>query len=224
MKILLKIILPKSLRLNIRSFQKYVVYKFRREYIRIPIFFNIPIKIIIGAAMTSQSGWYSTNEQWLNVADSEDWDKIFHGKSIIKNVLAEHVFEHLSEYELVKSINLIYCHLLPGGRVRIAVPDGYNPDPVYIQNVGIAGIGADAADHKQLLNYDSLNVVLKNAGFKVEIVEGYCSRGKLIQLPVLDSFGRVIRSRGNVKNMENISGWDFVDANTSLIVDGIKII
>jgi len=222
MKNLIKLITTKPLRLKIRNFQKHIVYRFRREIIRIPILFSKPIKIILGAAMTSQPGWYSTNEQWLNISDYKDWNDIFLGKCIIKNVMAEHVFEHLTEDELTKSIALIYRHLLPGGRLRIAVPDGYNPNPIYIEHVNIDGIGADAADHKQLLNYDSLKFFLESAGFVTELIEGYRSRNDFILMPIIEAYGKISRSRGNPGNMAKISGWDFLDANTSLIIDGIK--
>ena len=216
-----KLLLPSSARFLIRQFQKSIVYKLRRQQIKIPITLRIPVKVILGAAMTNQVGWYSTNQQWLDIASAKDWEQIFQGKMLLINVLAEHVFEHLTEEETKRALRLIKLHMLPGGRIRIAVPDGYHPDSTYIRHVGVSGIGADAADHKQLLNSDKLCSYLKETGFVPEILEGYLSNGELVQKPIDLSGGEIIRSRSNSKTMKGRAGWDFEDANTSLIVDGV---
>ena len=212
MKSLLKIILPVELRYRLRQAQKAVVYFSRRQRIRIPIACNAPLKIIVGAAMTREPGWYSTNEQWLDITQSSDWKRVFGGKALLSHVIAEHVFEHLTPSQTRQALDLIAKHMLPGGRIRIAVPDGYHPDTTYLKHVGIAGIGADAADHKQLLNSDSLKSFLQDAGFDAELMEGYLKNGTLVQKP-LDSAGGMISRHG----------WEFVDANTSLVIDGCKI-
>ena len=217
---MLKSALPRDLRWKIPNMQKALVYFSRRQTIRIPVVLGTPIKIIIGAAMTSQVGWYSTNEQWLDIAREADWQRVFQGKALLTHVLAEHVFEHLTPDETLEALRLVARHMHTGGRIRIAVPDGYNPDPTYIHHVGIAGIGADAKDHKQLLNCDSLMQYLHEAGFEPELKEGYHPSGELEQQPLGAEAGLVIRSRCNARTMAGRSGWDFVDANTSLVVDG----
>lgn len=206
-----------------RGMQKSVVYELRRQKIRVPVIARMPIKIIVGAAMTSQAGWYSTNEQWLDITRAQDWNRVFQGKALLTHALAEHVFEHLTEDETRQALGLLWQHMLPGGRIRIAVPDGYHPDSTYIRHVGVAGIGADAADHKQLLNMDTLCRYLEEAGFVTEILEGYRSNGELVQKLIDPSSGLVVRSRSNARTMAGRAGWDFVDANTSLIIDGVKL-
>ena len=218
---ILKIILPSRVRILFRQLEKSVVYRLRREKIKFPVMLGTPVKIIIGAAMTYQVGWYSTNEQWLDLTSEKDWKKVFKGKVLVVNALAEHVFEHLTEEEIKQALQFLRSHMPPGGRIRIAVPDGYHPDPIYIKHIGIAGIGPDAADHKQLLNKDKLCCYLKDAGFVAEMLEGYLSNGELVQKSIDPSGGLVIRSRSNPKTMDSKEGWDFVDANTSLIVDGV---
>ena len=64
-------------------------------------------KIIVGAAETHQSGWHSTNEQWLDITKRKDWEKIFENKGRIKSIVAEHVFEHLTEEESKTALALI---------------------------------------------------------------------------------------------------------------------
>ena len=107
-------------------------------------------------------------------------------------------------------------------KIRIAVPDGYNPDSNYIKNVKVKGIGDDAADHKQLLNKDILFKILTKAQFKPKLIEGYDSNKRLYLEKYLIEEGFIKRSRqNNDANLEKI--WGFKDSKTSLIVDGTKI-
>jgi len=177
----------------------------------------VPMKIIIGAAETSQLDWYSTNEQWLDITNTNHWKRLFHGRRLLTHVLAEHVFEHLTSEGAAKALNHIADHLISGGRVRIAVPDGYHPDEEYRRHVDIGGIGADALDHKQFFNADSLTDIFTNSGFEVELIEGYDKAGTLICRSWRKEDGFVQRSRQNVSHND----WGFIDANTSLIIDGV---
>lgn len=222
LKKIIKSVLPGDTRRILRNLEKHIRYAFRRVMIKLPVAAGVPMKIIVGAALTYQRGWYSTNEQWFDITRAENWVRVFKGKAPLTNVLAEHVFEHLTEEETRRSLKLISAHMMPGARIRIAVPDGYNPDPVYIKHVGIAGIGPDAEDHKQLLNSNTLTGFLEEAGFIVGVLEGYIKSGELVQKPIDSAEGRVLRSRDNKKNMTDKVGWEFAEANTSLIVDGIK--
>jgi predicted SAM-dependent methyltransferase len=180
------------------------------------------MKIIVGAALTSQPGWYSTNEQWLDITSEQDWQKIFRGKQLLTHVVAEHVFEHLTQDEAIRALHSIYRHMRPDGRVRIAVPDGFHPAKEYIRHVGVNGIGADASDHKQLLTMDALVSLIQEAGFIAEPLEGYSADGSLLQKNYDPEDGLIYRSRANPENIAERNGWGFVDANTSLIVDGVK--
>ena len=33
--------------------------------------------------------------------------------------------------------------MVKNSKIRIAVPDGYNPDPIYLKNVGINGVDTE---------------------------------------------------------------------------------
>ncbi len=207
----------------IRSLIKYFKYKYRNIIIQYPIFFNQKIKIIIGAAETFQEGWYSTNENWLDISSKNDWHKIFKNKKLITNILSEHVFEHLSKNELEKTLQNIYEYTLETCVIRIAVPDGFNPNKEYLKNVGINGIGADAKDHKQLFNSESLTKILALAGFDSVIQEGYKKNGELILNDISSENGIVMRSRNNKsKNIILDKQWLFHDSRTSLIIDAFK--
>ncbi len=209
---------PRAVKHQIVAARKRARYAWRRVVIQRAIHRNKPLKIIIGAAETWQKGWYATNEQWLDITNISHWATVFNGKQLIINAVAEHVFEHLSESECITALKLIGLHMKQGGVLRIAVPDGYNPDTEYLRHVGIAGIGDDAGDHKQLLNADSLTTLLRNAGFEPRIVEGFTSKRELVANPWSADQGFIRRSRQNTPDIK----WGFTDASTSLIVDARK--
>lgn len=213
---------PTQIKRPIRNAIKTVKYTHRKHKIQAAVKSAInsgaPLKIIVGAAETYQPGWYSTNEQWLDITQQKDWDNIFKNQPCLTHIVAEHVFEHLTTTEAAQALRHMHQYLLPGGRVRIAVPDGNNPDPEYIRHVGINGIGDDAADHKQLLTTKTLSKLIQDAGFTAQHIEGYDKNGQLIQTPYDIKDGFIMRSRAN----DNHTPWTFPDANTSLIVDGVK--
>jgi predicted SAM-dependent methyltransferase len=163
-----------------------------------PVMCGRKIKIIVGAAETHQNGWYSTNEQWLDITKTSDWQLVFKGKKNISHVVAEHVFKHLTYSECKKALTTINQVMIYGGRLRIAVPDGYHPDSDYIRHVGINGLGDDAKDHKQLLNVDLLIELLESAGFECYHLEGYKADGQLVEnvFSFMDVFIR--RTRTNI--------------------------
>jgi len=220
-KFIYRNILPNNLRIKLRIIFKYFCYKYRYFKLKFLLNRNKKVKIILGAALTNQNGWLSTNEEWLDISNYKDWFRLFRGKQLVKRALAEHVFEHLSKEEMKNAFKLIYEHLCEEGTLRIAVPDGNHPDQTYRKNTGINGIGPDAADHKQFLSYETLENELKNVGFKCFHMQGYNSKGNLIVNELPSELGFIIRSRTN-KNRSFSKIWGFVDSQTSLIVDAYK--
>jgi len=222
MKSFLKKILPNYILTKyreIRFFIEYLNFKTNIQKLRKN---NKKIFIIVGAGPTKYKGWLSTNYPWFDLLKLETFKKYFKSREVEK-ILAEHVFEHLTEDEAIRSAKFIYEHLLPQGSLRIAVPDGNHPDPDYRKHCGIGGIGADASDHKQFITMEKLVDILENAGFKVEPQEGYRSDGSLLRKNIDEGKGFIQRSRSNAQMNSNESvGWVFPDSNTSLIVDGYK--
>lgn len=202
--------------------QKALVYTTRKYLLLLAVARNKEVKIILGAALTNQLGWHSTNEQWLDISSVEDWTKIFKSKRLIKCAVAEHVFEHLTPKQMETAIGLVYEHMLSGGTIRIAVPDGNHPNEDYRKHTGIGGIGDDAADHKQFLTFETLKCALEHAGFSVIHQEGYARDGSLRKKFLDPELGYINRSRSALKLQIESEGWRFVDAQTSLVVDGIK--
>lgn len=215
---------PKELRILFRKTIKFFYYKFRFINLKLYLIFSRnQVNLILGAALTRQKGWFSTNEEWLDITKEKDWNKLFNSKQRLRKVLAEHVFEHLTLSEMQKSLKIIYKNMILGGSLRIAVPDGNNPNIEYRKYCGINGIGADASDHKQFITFELLRKELSRIGFQVQLVEGYLKNKKLISRKFNNDLGFVIRSRRNLNNISYKNGWDFPDANSSLIVDCFKI-
>ena len=132
-------------------------------------------------------------------------EEIIGERSRIKRAVAEHVFEHLTKDEMRTSLNLVYRYLILGGALRI-VPDGNNPNKEYRDHAGINGIGADASDHKQFITYEFLKSELENCGFKCFLREGYKSNQELLNDPLPEELGNIIRSRSNSKNTHSKQG------------------
>jgi predicted SAM-dependent methyltransferase len=217
---MIKKLLKMKIRNSINILYKHILYNFRYILLKYSVFKNNELKIILGAATTYQKGWLSTNEQWFDIRYENNWKKLFKKKGLISNLMAEHVFEHLTYDELDNTLNHANHYLKKGGKLRFAVPDGYNPSEEYIKNVNINGIGADAQDHKQLLNIDILNKLLIRNNFSCNILEGY-KNNELIQNKFNDFDGFIIRTRKR-KNINLDPDWFFDDSGTSLIVDAIK--
>ncbi len=138
------------------------------------------MKVIIGAGSTSFDGWISTQEDELNVLDRSSWLNRFELESV-DALLAEHVWEHMTEEEGVVAAKNCYDFLKPGGYIRCAVPDVNFDNEWYQDMVQVGGPGPidhPAYTHKIVYDYCKFKRVFEEAGFKVELLE-YCDdKGK----------------------------------------------
>ena len=173
-------------------------------------------KVVIGAAGTCYAGWVGTEREELDVTDRSDFLRYWKPKSI-SAFLAEHVWEHLSEQDARTANANCFEFLIPGGHFRIAVPDGYKPDPAYLEYVRPGGVGAGAKDHKILYNYQLLTQHLQLAGFHVQLLEYWDENGSFHFHEWSPADGYVDRS----KRFDPRNQGDFL-AYTSLIVDAIR--
>lgn len=171
------------------------------------------IKIIVGAGPTKYKGWFSTDIVTLDVTKGSDFQKYF-SKKKIKNVLAEHVLEHLSKTDLEKMIKNFYKYSDNQINIRIAVPDGFHHDEKYISVVKPGGTGEGAHDHKNLFNVNSLSKLFGKYGFIARPIEYWDENKVFHQGYKDDDDGYVIRSFINDKRNKN--GKPFY---TSLIID-----
>jgi|WetSurSiteA1Bulk_404760.scaffolds.fasta_scaffold00655_7 predicted SAM-dependent methyltransferase len=160
---------------------KWIYYRLKDILLRAHIFMNInvrkKIKVIIGSGGNNLKGWISTDIDQLDITNKEDWLKYFK-RANIDVIIAEHVWEHLTEYGAKMAAQNCYNFLKTGGYIRVAVPDGHFPDKEYIKRVKPMGSGPGADDHKVLYNYKTLSGIFVNAGFNVKLLEYWDENGQ----------------------------------------------
>jgi predicted SAM-dependent methyltransferase len=175
-----------------------------------------PLKIIVGSTKTSQQGWIATEQGFLDLLKKEDFSKLF-GSYLITNILAEHVWEHLDKDEGYTALKNCFDQLAVGGNVRIAVPDGNHPDPLYIKSVDVGALKSKVGDHKVLYTYKTLNKLFTDIGFKTTLVEYFDESGVFHKLPYSEEYGHISRSSSNdSRNKNGVLNY------TSIIIDGKK--
>lgn len=173
-------------------------------------------KIVIGSAGIHQKGWILTDKTILDVTDRNNFLKYWKPESRVA-FFAEHVWEHLTDYDVQKANMNCFEFLKSDGRLRIAVPDGYNTNKDYIEKVRPGGSGLGADDHKILYDYKLLSSNLKNTGFRVELLEYWDEKGNFHFKDWDIKYGYVRRSsRFDDRNKDGKLNY------TSLIVDAIK--
>jgi predicted SAM-dependent methyltransferase len=174
-------------------------------------------KLTIGSSkITLGKEWILSEYDALDASKASDWQRLF-GDERLTNILAEHVWEHIPDEETRLSNQNCYDWLQKGGRLRIAVPDGNNPDKEYIEWVRVGGTGVGADDHKILYTYDVMKNRLEKAGFRVELLEYWDENGKFNYTDWSLDGGMIHRSRRyDPRNKDGKLGY------TSLIVDAVK--
>ena len=174
------------------------------------------IKINVGAGGTKYENWFSTDIDTLDVTNEKDFKKYF-SKKKIKNILAEHVLEHLTD----KDLNLMVLNFLKYSddniNIRIAVPDGFHSNIDYVNRVKPGGTGEGAYDHKNLFNYKTLSELFEKQGFKAELVEYWDEEDNFHSKYKNDEKGYIIRSF--INDRRNKDGKPHY---TSLIIDFSK--
>jgi predicted SAM-dependent methyltransferase len=177
---------------------------------------NVEYKIIIGAGETKYPDWISTDYPALDITNPRSMNKYF-ARGLLKAILSEHVFEHLSFQQAESALTICKEYLSPGGYLRIAVPDGLHPDKAYIDAVKPGGSGAGSDDHKVLYNYKTITEIIMKAGFRVKLLEWFDHDGKFHFVDWQPETGMIKRSsRFDPRNIDNKLNY------TSLIVDAIK--
>ncbi len=174
---------------------------------------NDRIRLNIGAGDTFYPGWFWTDLATLDMTNREHYKKLL-GSRKINNVLCEHVLEHLGDDEVIRFTECMAEFGADDICVRIAVPDGYHTNPVYIDRVKPFGSGKGAHDHKQLFNHENLSQVFEKAGFRAEFIEFWDKGGVFHTVYADDNKGYVRRSAKNKAGDHNVY--------SSLIIDFYK--
>lgn len=174
---------------------------------------EMPCKIVIGASGIFQQGWIPTEIESLNIVNPDDWKRYFQDGQI-DAMLAEHVWEHVTEEQGVFAATLCFRYLKPGGYVRVAVPDGLHPDPSYIEHVRVGGLDKG---HKTLYTYTTLSKVFESAGFRVDLLEYFDEQGQFHYKEWHPAEGMIYRSkRFDHRNKAGLLNY------TSIILDAWK--
>ncbi|GKX28082.1 hypothetical protein SH1V18_05620 [Vallitalea longa] len=155
------------------------------------------IKLIVGASSQNYDGWIQTQREDLDLLKRLDWEGSF-GERKIHNILAEHVWEHLSYDEAIESAKILYDFLDNNGLIRIAVPDGNFRNEWYQNTIQVGGPGPKdhpAAGHKIVYTYKTIAMPFTQAGFKVDLLE-YCDENGVFHFKEWDEKkGFIYRSK-----------------------------
>ncbi len=154
------------------------------------------INIVIGASETKFTDWISTEQFFFDITSSKSWKRNFSGIKIDK-LLAEHVFEHLTEDQIKAALFNAHNYLKKGGVLRIAVPDGYHPSKYVIDLVKPNGADQGSDDHKVLLNIDIFKKLLNKKLFSLVPLEYFDKYGLFHKNLYNDHNGFIKRSSKN---------------------------
>ena len=200
------------------------------------------IRVALGVATEKQDGWIGLVQAELDVTADPDWSRRFAPESI-DNILAEHVWEHLTWTQARKAAALAFRYLKPGGRLRLAVPDTFHASRYIVDAVSATGSLAHEHGHLVDYNYRLMTRLLSEAGFEVSLLDWWDEVGEFHNgYGSEDGHGYIMRSYVNWPNhanayLEPATYSRIVEStpepqrqgllerrinHTSLIVDGIK--
>lgn len=123
-------------------------------------------KINVGGASRVIPGWVLSDIQQFDVTDVGHYVKAFGGNGFAA-MRSEHMFEHLFPVQTEIAAAMSYLFMAPGGHFRIAVPDGYHPDPFFIHHVE----AGNRHQHKMLWTVDNMPPLFLKAGYDVQMRE-----------------------------------------------------
>lgn len=172
-----------------------------------------PLRVVIGASGRYDDGWIPSDAAYLDLLNEKHWHRYFREASI-DAMLAEHVWEHLTPEQGLAAARRCFRYLTPGGYLRVAVPDGFHPDPDYIENVRPGGSGPGADDHKVLYNHMTFSDLFEQAGFEVTPLEYFDENGSFRRAEWSKEDGKINRSsRFDPRNGDGVLRY------TSIVID-----
>ena len=168
------------------------------------------VKVILGASHTQFPGWIPSDLPHFNIVDRSHWKFLFRSHCA-SNLLAEHVFEHLTVDQVKQALR--HCHdwMKPGGCLRIAVPDANHANPEYLKMTLPPADG-----HLSAWNYETFSNVLAECGFRAIPLEYYSHDKHLVKVPFDSVNGPVSRSLQQGYVHHEIRDY------SSLVIDAIR--
>jgi len=195
------------------SIYKQLMRKRLQSKLRKEISVATPLRVMLGAGPTQVAGWFQTDKEILDATSADDWHTLFAPESI-DSLLSEHMLEHLSEDEARTALTECHRYLKPTGLFRLAVPDGYRRDPMYVKEVAPPADG-----HKMLYNIDTLTKLLQSVGFTTTPLEYFDAQEQFHAIAWDKNEGLIMRSvRFDTQQEFQRDGLFY----TSLIIDARK--
>jgi predicted SAM-dependent methyltransferase len=217
-QLLKKFLFIKPARRAARKIRKAYDRRFGPARLRRELAASAHKRIVVGSSGKYDSGWIPTNVDYLNLLKPADWDRFFQPNSL-EAILAEHVWEHLTQEEGYEAARTCFQYLRPGGYLRVAVPDGLHPSPTYLEWVRPGGAAPMqiANDHKVLYTYSTLRELFESSGFRVKLYEYFDEAGTFHCHHWDEKAGTIWRSkRFDKRNKEGNVMF------TSIILDAVK--
>jgi predicted SAM-dependent methyltransferase len=135
-------------------------------------------------------------------------------------IFSEHVLEHFEPTQVERIAAASFAVLKPGGRFRIAVPDGYKPSPSYQHYIRPGGTPSGAGqNHMVAWTIENFPPLFENAGFEIVRREHFESDGTFVSVEGAyddeHKYGRVRRSfRHDDRNQKKpYEDWKDVTGN-----------
>lgn len=184
-----------------------------------------PLRLNVGCGAEGQEVFrleLCTDQNSLNLFGLDDWQMLFGSIEAVDAMLAEHVLEHFTPQQVRFVAAAAFLFLKPGGRFRIAVPDGYNPSAKYREAARQGKWGSRHVQHHMILwTIETLPPLLSDAGFHVVPQEYFNAGGKFYQAEHAyvneSALGKIHRSEAHDKRNANGS-----TAGMSLWFDAVK--
>lgn len=134
------------------------------------------VKLNVGAGGTAYEGWLSAEKHHLDITRPDKFSRILRGVRVHR-VLAEHVIEHVYREEFERFLRGIKPFMLPGGTVRIAVPDAMHPSEYVRILTQPGGLEPGADDHKEFYSIATMSEIADSIGCALEPVEYFDEEG-----------------------------------------------
>jgi predicted SAM-dependent methyltransferase len=174
------------------------------------------IRLAIGSESHCTEDWIPAERDQIDLVNPASWSCFFQ-KSSVDAILAEHVWEHLSEQDGKTAARNCFQFLRPGGYLRVAVPDGFHPSQQCQELRRQGGSEIGSGGHGSLYNHHSFAESFLQVGFQVQLIEFFDQEGVFHSNHWDVSKGMVKRSL--LFDERNI---DQPFAYTSLVLDAVK--
>jgi predicted SAM-dependent methyltransferase len=199
------------------------------------------LRLNLGCGYDEWPGWVNADFPNWDMLNENDW-KQYLGNHKVDVIYTEHVLEHLDFRQVDKFISLCAKYLKPGGVVRSAVPDEYNPSNEYyhmFKPQPMASTYEKNTEHQTFWNHDSLGHLFKRYGFEVKPIEYFDADGNFHEGTIDPKYGpvkRTFRSDFRERHLRDVERegdaleWIRLNKHTlkhdyiysSLVIDAIK--